>query len=109
MVRLAYGIVMLNGFLIFTQGFLEKLVTSSIVDISSAQDFWALGLIGTGAQIIIVAAIVPLPLFLYIIIIHALLDALSSFVRAKNFLKPRDEVPGETTIIGEQRREPPRT
>jgi len=57
---LAYGIVMLNGLLIFAQGLLEKLVTSSIVDISSAQDFSALGLVGTGAIVIIIATIVPL-------------------------------------------------
>ena len=107
--RLAYGIVMLNGSLIFAQGLLERLITSSIVDISSAQDVEALGLIGTGAEVIIIAAIVPLPLFLYITVIHALLDALSSFVRAKNFLKPPDEVPGEMTLVGEQRREPPTT
>lgn len=104
---LAYGIAMLNGFLIFAQGLLEKLATSSIVDISSAQDLSALGLIGTGAIVIIIATIVPLPLFLYIVIIHVLLDALSGFVRAKNFFKPRDEVPAEMTVIGEQQREPP--
>jgi hypothetical protein len=94
--RLAYGIAMLNGFLMFAHGILEKLAASSIADTFSAQDIWTLGLVGSGALVIVIAVVVPLPLFLYIIIIHALLDALSSLIRVKNLRKPRSGVQDDT-------------
>jgi hypothetical protein len=85
--RLAYNIALLNGFLMFAHGFLEKVVSSSVVSALSMFDFSAAGLGGTGVLVVLAAVAVPLPLFLYIIIVHVFLDALSSLVRSKNVPK----------------------
>jgi len=87
LMRLAYGIVMLNGFLMLVHGFFERLLVSGfhVTDASSVYDISAGNrLMGTGAAVIIVDVTLPLLLCLYIIIIHVFLDALSSLVRAKN-------------------------
>ncbi|HEY8094896.1 MAG TPA: hypothetical protein VIE65_02230 [Methylobacter sp.] len=86
LMRLAYGIVMLNGFLMVAHGFFERLLISGfhVTDAFSVYDISAGDLMGTGAAVILVDVALPLPLCLYIIVIHVFLDALSSLVRAKN-------------------------
>ena len=90
LMRLAYGIVMLNGFLMLVHGFFERLLVSGF-HASSVYDISPGDLMGTGAAVILVDVTLPLLLCLYIIVIHVFLDALSSLVRAKNIDRLRDE------------------
>jgi len=82
--RLAYNIALLNGFLMFAHGFMEKVVSEGASIQFLVRDLSAAGLAGIGALVVLIAVLAPLPLYIYVTIIHVPIDALASLIRAKN-------------------------
>jgi len=82
--RLAYNIALLNGFLMFAHGFFEKVVSAGTSLPFSIYDLSSTGLAGIGLLVIVCAVLLPLPIYLYVTIVHVFIDALSSLIRTKN-------------------------
>lgn len=88
LLRLAYGIVLLNAFLMILHGSIEVIVLSGISIDSAVDDlkrFSAarIDLLGAGFFMTLLCVFIPLPSLLYTATTHVIIDALTGLVRQK--------------------------